>query len=183
MRAEQTAHYALRVSENDATPGRVATVLAGVPGADRAAPGTLGGDAWGAFLRAHASLMRVLDSELERRADVSLSDFDVLIQLGISPDDRLRMSELARRALISRSGMTRRVGQLEERGLVIRRPDPADRRSVVISLTEEGTALLRTALPVHIEGIATHFLDRLTDADLVQLRDNLDKVVIDCDFG
>ena len=48
------------------------------------------------------------------------------------------MSELARRALISRSGMTRRAGQLEERGLVARQPDPADRRSVVLTLTDEG---------------------------------------------
>lgn len=127
--------------------------------------------------------MRVLDTELTQGAGLSLSDFDVLIQLGLSDGARLRMSELARKTLISRSGMTRRAGQLEERGLVARQPHAADRRSVVISLTDAGADVLRRALPVHFDGVNAHFLDRLSDDDLVQLRSALEKVVIDCDFG
>ena len=157
--------------------------LESVRGAERSRPGTAPNEAWGAFLRAHASLMRVLDNELAREAGVSLSDFDVLIQLGTATGARLRMSELARKALISRSGMTRRAGQLEERGLVARQPDRSDRRSVVISLTEAGTEVLRRALPVHFGGVGAHFLDRLTDDELVALQTTLEKVVIDCDFG
>jgi DNA-binding MarR family transcriptional regulator len=162
---------------------QVNQILEGVAGAHRGVPGTAAGEAWGAFLRAHASLMRVLDSELVQGAGVSLSDFDVLIQLGTAEGARLRMSELARRTLISRSGMTRRAGQLEERGLVARTPHAEDRRSVVISLTEEGAEVLRRALPVHFAGINRHFLDRLSDDELAQLRSALEKVVIDCDFG
>ena len=152
-------------------------------GGDRGRPGSPAGEAWGTFLRSHASLMRTLDGELVRGADLSLSDFDVLIQLGLSEGARLRMSELARKALISRSGMTRRAGQLEERGLVARQPDPADRRSVVLTLTEEGGRVLRAALPVHFSGVHAHFLDRLTDEELSTLSNVLQKVVIDCDFG
>jgi DNA-binding MarR family transcriptional regulator len=154
-----------------------------VEGGERGRPGSLTGEAWGTFLRAHASLMRVLDGELVRGADLSLSDFDVLIQLGLAEGARLRMSELARKALISRSGMTRRAGQLEERGLVARGPDPADRRSVVLTLTDEGARVLRVALPVHFSGVHAHFLDRLTDEELTGLGNVLQKVVIDCDFG
>jgi DNA-binding MarR family transcriptional regulator len=150
---------------------------------DNGRPGTPTGEAWGRFLRAHASLMRVLDSELVEGANLSLSDFDVLIQLGQAEGARLRMSELARRALISRSGMTRRAGQLQERGLVARQPDPTDRRSVVLTLTHEGLRVLREALPVHFRGIHAHFLDRLTDDELAGLGDMLQKVVINCDFG
>jgi len=157
--------------------------LDAISGAQRGRPGTPAGEAWGAFLRAHASLMRVLDNELLRGADLSLSDFDVLVQLGIAKGARLRMSELARKTLISRSGMTRRAGQLEERGLVARQPDVADRRSVMITLTDAGAVVLQRALPVHFSGINAHFLDRLTDEELASLRDVLDKVVIDCDFG
>jgi DNA-binding MarR family transcriptional regulator len=146
-------------------------------------PGTPTGEAWGGFLRAHASLMRVLDTELSKEAGVSLSDFDVLVQLAMADGARLRMSELARRTLISRSGMTRRVGQLEERGLVSRKADLEDRRSVAVTLTEAGVAQLRTAFPVHVRGIDTHFLSRLDDAELAQVRSAMDKVVIDCDFG
>jgi DNA-binding MarR family transcriptional regulator len=150
---------------------------------DRGRPGTPTGEAWVAFLRAHASLMRVLDSELVQEANLSLSDFDVLIQLGQAEGARLRMSELARRALISRSGMTRRAGQLEERGLVARQADPTDRRSVVLALTDEGLRVLHEALPVHFRGVHEHFLDRLTDTELVGLGEVLQKVVINCDFG
>jgi len=93
------------------------------------------------------------------------------------------MSELARKTLISRSGMTRRAGQLEERGLVARQPHAADRRSVVITLTDEGAAVLRRAVPIHFKGVNAHFLNRLTDQELASLRAALEKVVIDCDFG
>ena len=157
--------------------------LDSVSGAERARPGTPAGEAWGSFLRAHASLMRVLDSELESSAGLSLSDFDVLIQLGMAEGATLRMSELARKTLISRSGMTRRAGQLEERGLVSRQPHAADRRSVTISLTDQGVDVLRSALPVHFDGVSRHFLDRLSDLELAQLRSALEKVTIDCDFG
>ena len=159
------------------------TVLEGVDVPDRGRPGTSAGDAWGAFLRAHASLMRVLDAELVQGAEISLSDFDVLVQLGLAEGGQLRMSELARRALISRSGMTRRAGQLEDRGLVSRQPHAADRRSVVIALTDEGTRVLRRALPVHFRGVGAHFVDRLSDEELAQLKSALEKVAIDCDFG
>jgi DNA-binding MarR family transcriptional regulator len=170
--------------ENATDVGRsIEEAMDALEGGDRGQPGSPAGVTWGAFLRAHASLMRTLDGELVRGADLSLSDFDVLIQLGLAEGARLRMSELARKALISRSGMTRRAGQLEERGLVARQPDPSDRRSVVLTLTGEGARVLRAALPVHFAGVHAHFLDRLTDEELTQIGSVLQKVVIDCDFG
>lgn len=167
----------------DASHDQIQDKLEGLDVQGRLRVGSPTGDAWDTFLRAHASLMRVLDAELAHGAGVSLSDFDVLIQLGLSEGARLRMSELARKALISRSGMTRRAGQLEERGLVERQPDPGDRRSVIITLTAEGNDVLRRALPVHIKGVNAHFLDRLSNEDLATLRSCLEKIVIDCDFG
>lgn len=173
----------IRVEAPEAVDERLRTVLGRVDADTRALPGTPAGEAWGGFLRAHASLLRVLDSELEREAGLSLSDFDVLIQLAMSEASRLRMSELARRALISRSGMTRRVGQLEVRGLVARQPDVHDRRSVTVSLTGEGAAVLRAAFPVHFRGIEAHFLSRLEDDELEQLGRTMEKVQVACDFG
>lgn len=169
--------------QGETIQNHVEALLASVRGAERTLPGTPAGDAWRAFLRAHASLMRVLDTELLNGVELSFSDFDVLIQLGTAKGARLRMSELARKALISRSGMTRRAGQLEERGLVARQPDLKDRRSVVITLTDAGAEVLQRALPVHFSGVSTHFLERLTDDELAALQSALEKVVIDCDFG
>src|SRR3954469_19823069 len=83
-------------------------------------PGGRGMDAWHALLRAHATLMRQLAMDLESETGLALADFDVLAQLSLAGGE-LRMTELAARALISRSGMTRRVARLVDEGLVRRR--------------------------------------------------------------
>src|SRR5882762_3657206 len=80
-------------------------------------PGKRGLQAWDALLRAHATLLRQLETDLESKAGLALADFDVLAQLAIAGGS-LRMTELADRALISRSGMTRRVSRLVQQGLV-----------------------------------------------------------------
>src|SRR5207244_2380672 len=82
-------------------------------------PGRRGLEAWRSMLRAHASLMRRLDTDLERETGLALADFDVLAQLAAAHGE-LRMTELADRALISRSGMSRRVARLTEEGLLRR---------------------------------------------------------------
>src|SRR2546428_11739795 len=86
--------------------------------------------AWRSLLRAHATLMRQLETDLQQQAGLALADYDVLAQLAIA-DGELRMTELANRALISRSGMTRRVARLVDEGLVRRSETNADGRGVV----------------------------------------------------
>ena len=152
-------------------------------GGERLAPDRPAGRAWSVFLRAHASLIRQLDRELERDAAMPLADFDVLMQLALADPDRLRMAELAERALVSRSGMTRRVERLAAAGLVTRSVHSADRRSVIVSLTDAGIERLREALPIHVRGVEQHFADRLGDTELVRLEEVLSKVVVNCDFG
>src|SRR5438132_13992728 len=80
-------------------------------------PGRRGLEAWRSMLRAHATLIRRLDTDLERETGLALADFDVLAQLA-EANGELRMTELAARALISRSGMSRRVARLADQGLV-----------------------------------------------------------------
>src|SRR5881392_1897565 len=82
-------------------------------------PGRRGLKAWGSLLRAHATLIRRLDTDLERETGLALADFDVLAQLAMAHGE-LRITELAERALISRSGMSRRVARLADEGLVRR---------------------------------------------------------------
>src|SRR5438094_51954 len=74
-------------------------------------PGRRGLEAWRSLLRAHATLMRQLEADLEKKTGLALADFDVLAQLALAGGE-LRMTDLAARALISRSGMTRRVARL-----------------------------------------------------------------------
>jgi DNA-binding MarR family transcriptional regulator len=145
-------------------------------------PGRRGLEAWRSLLRAHATLVRRLDADLERETGLALADFDVLAQLAAAHGE-LRMTELADRALISRSGMTRRVARLVGEGLVRRADTDADGRGVVVALTEAGIARLAETTPVHARGISKLFVAQLDDRELAILERALGKVIIDCSFG
>ncbi|MDX6632894.1 MAG: hypothetical protein QOG26_899 [Solirubrobacterales bacterium] len=145
-------------------------------------PGRRGVEAWTALLRAHATLIRRLDTDLERETGLALADFDVLAQLA-NAGGELRITELADRALISRSGMTRRVTRLVDEGLVRRDKAGTDARGVVVSLTKKGIARLGETTPVHARGISELFVAQLDDRELAVLERALSKVVVDCSFG
>ena len=145
-------------------------------------PGERGLDAWRSLLQAHATLMRRLDTDLQKETGLALADFDVLAQLARAGGE-LRMTDLALRALISRSGMTRRVARLVREGLVARANDDADARGVVVALTDAGVARLNETAPVHLRGVAKLFVAQLDDQELAVLERALDKVTVDCTFG
>jgi len=145
-------------------------------------PGRRGLEAWRSLLQAHATLMRQLDTDLERKTGLALADFDVLGQLALAGGE-LRMTDLAARALISRSGMTRRVSRLVDEGLVRRADTDADARGVVVVLTEAGVARLTEAAPVHLRGVSDLFVARLNQKELAVLKSVMDKVTVDCTFG
>ena len=145
-------------------------------------PERRGLDAWVSLLQAHATLLRRLESDLERETGLALADFDVLAQLARAGGE-LRMTELAARALISRSGMTRRVARLVEEGLVRRADADADGRGVVVALTDAGVARLSETAPAHARGISKLFVAQLDDQELAILEGALSKVIIDCSFG
>jgi DNA-binding MarR family transcriptional regulator len=145
-------------------------------------PGRRGLKAWEALLRSHATLLRQLDKDLEKETGLPLADFDVLAQLAVAGGE-LRMTELADRALISRSGMTRRVARMVEEGVVRRANVAADARGVVVALTEAGVARLAETAPVHARGIADLFVARLDDQELAAVENALEKVILDCGFG
>ena len=125
--------------------------------------------AWSAFLRAHARVVRELERELQVEEEMALSDYDVLVQLAAADQRRLRMSDLADRLLLSRSGATRLVDRLVAAGLVERVVCESDRRGQWAALTDAGYRRLRRAAPTHLRGVAAHFLDRLSDDDLASL--------------
>ena len=145
-------------------------------------PGGRGLGAWGSLLRAHATLMRRLDTDLERETGLALADFDVLAQLAAAHGE-LRMTELADRALISRSGMSRRVARLVDEGLVRRDRAGTDARGVVVALTEAGIARLTETAPIHARGVSKLFVAQLNDRELAVLERALNKVIVDCSFG
>lgn len=132
--------------------------------------------AWRTFLRAHARVLRELERELQSEERLALTDYDVLVQLAAAGERRLRMSELADRLLLSRSGATRLVDRLVTEGLVERASCESDRRGQWASLTDAGYRRLRQASPTHLRGVAAHFLDRLTAQELADLERMLGRI-------
>jgi DNA-binding MarR family transcriptional regulator len=124
---------------------------------------------WRSFLRAHAQLIRTLEAELAQAADMPIASYDVLVQLAEAPDHRLRMTDLADRVLLSRSGLTRMIDRLERDALVRREPVPDDARGMYAVLTRAGVERLRSASHVHLPGVGAHFVKRFNRHELDQL--------------
>jgi DNA-binding MarR family transcriptional regulator len=145
-------------------------------------PDRRGLDAWGAFIRSHASLMRRLATALVEETGLTMGDFDALAQLAQAGGE-LRMTELSARAFSSRANMTRRIDRLVDEGLVRRTKSDADARGVVVALTDAGIARLTETVPVHLRGVAELFIDPLDDEELAVLERAMTKVTHDCTFG
>ncbi len=131
--------------------------------------------AWRLFLEAHAKTIRRLEQELADEQDLALSWYDLLVQLQEN-GGAMRMGELARRLLISRSATTRFVDRVEAAGLVMRSVSSDDRRGMNVVLTDPGFQRLKSASPTHLRGIEHHFADRLSDEDIDELARILDKL-------
>lgn len=134
-------------------------------------------DSWRAFLRSHAHVTRQLERELLAEHGMGLAEYDVLVQLAAVPDRQLRMSELAERLLLSRSGATRLIDRLEASGQVERVSCESDRRGQWATLTSAGLDRLRAAWPTHMRGIREHFLSRIPPGEREHLRRSLERLL------
>jgi len=130
--------------------------------------------AWRAFLDAQASILRHLEAELVAKERMTLAEYDVLYQLAVAGDRRLRMTELSERVRLSRSGLTRLVDRLVEAGLVTRGHCASDRRGTFAELTPEGIDRVRRARPVHLRGVRRHFVERLSADQLTAVAEALE---------
>jgi DNA-binding MarR family transcriptional regulator len=133
--------------------------------------------AWRAFLYAYSVVVPTLDRELVRALGLSLNQFEVLTWLRRAGERGLRMSELASRVVLSPSGCTRAVDQLERMGLVERCVFEGDKRGYLATLTSEGRAFLRKATKVHLQGLREHFLNHLSRTELEHLSTALEVVL------
>jgi DNA-binding MarR family transcriptional regulator len=118
-----------------------------------------------------AWLPDALDAQLQRDAGISHFEYQVMAMLSMSPDRRLRMSELAAVANGSLTRLSRVVDRLDARGWVCRRPDPDDGRYTLAVLTEAGWDKVVQTAPGHVAEVRRLVFDPLTNAQARQLRD------------
>jgi DNA-binding MarR family transcriptional regulator len=133
-------------------------------------------EAWIPFLRAHAAITRELSSRLESRHGLTLSDFDVLVQLYYAPDHRLRRVDIARTVLLTASGVTRLLDGLERAGLVEKARCETDARVTYAVLTDSGKTIFETALATHATDVEELFNAPFDDQERAALGELLGRL-------
>src|SRR3981081_1228639 len=139
--------------------------------------------AWRAFLDAQASILRRLGADLVKEEDITLAEYDVLVQLSFAPDGRLRMTALSDRVRLSPSGLTRLVDRLVRSGLVKRGRCASARSGHSALLAPAGTGRSPPAAPVHRGGMREYFSKRLSPAQLAAVAEALEPLGRDMPLG
>lgn len=132
--------------------------------------------AWRALLLAQNGAVRAIEAALAVAGTVTLSWYDVLLELNAAPERRLRMQDLAARVVLSRTRVSRLVDEIVRAGLVERIPDPDDGRATFAAITGRGREALRKAAPRYLAGIEEHFTSLFTAAERAELTSLLQRV-------
>ncbi len=132
---------------------------------------TLRDAAWAGLLHAHARLVSSMNAALVAEDLLDMSSYDVLVTLKRAPDHQLRLSELADRVVLSRSGLTRLVDRLEQQGYLKRAIDKADRRGQFAVLKYAGDVALFRTWTVYSKLIQEQFGSQISDSEARVLRD------------
>jgi len=120
------------------------------------------GHAWAVMLTAHATLIERIETALAEAGLPPLGWYDVLWELEKVEGGRLRMHELARRVVLSRSNLTRLADRLEDARLIEREDTPHDRRGYHCVITRAGLAMRRKMWPVYRAEIERLFSRHVT---------------------
>ena len=126
-------------------------------------------EAWRGLLRVHARLTRAMSAELEDKYRITLSEYEVMLEVVDSELGSVRLNELAVRAQLTVSGLSRLVDRLERRGLVERCSTESDGRGRVLAMTEAGKALFDEVRRVHVTSVRELFLSHLGEPERKQL--------------
>ncbi|MFB6813153.1 MarR family winged helix-turn-helix transcriptional regulator [Streptomyces sp. NPDC056347] len=117
---------------------------------------------WRAYLHATTLMEDHLDRQLQRDAGMPHIYYGLLVQLSQAPRRRMRMTELAKDAKITRSRLSHAVARLERSGWVRREECPSDKRGQNAVLTDDGFEMLRRSAPGHVDAVRQAMFDRLT---------------------
>jgi DNA-binding MarR family transcriptional regulator len=134
-------------------------------------------DLWADLLRVTNTIHARVTEDLVGGADISPEEVELLMRLSRAPEERLRMVEVSRSLLLSKSGVTRLVDRLEQRGLVERASCAEDRRVVYTRLTEPGRRALGEASPLLVAAVAEHLGRHLDVQEIARMRQALGAVL------
>jgi DNA-binding MarR family transcriptional regulator len=129
--------------------------------------------------RIHLEVTRLLTYQLGQELQpfgLTHNDYQILVELSESDERRMRMSDLARATLQSKSRLSHQISRMEKVGLVRRESCESDRRGLFTVLTDEGWETMRRVAPHHVASVRAHFIDLLPEKDLDALHKALSPV-------
>ena len=132
--------------------------------------------AWTRLLRAHATTTRLLSVQLQTEHGLTINDYEALQVLSCAEENRMKRVDLARRLVLTPSGVTRLLEGLERTGLVARAACPSDLRVTYAQLTDAGAEKLQEASCGHVSSIKALLEEHLSAGEIDQLVAVLGKV-------
>jgi DNA-binding MarR family transcriptional regulator len=132
--------------------------------------------AWLALLETANVVQHATDRRVRDAVGLTFAQLEILARIAETGNAGMRMTDIADILVVSRSGLTYQMGQLEKRGLVSRAPSIDDERSVIASITPAGLELVTSAAPHYVDVVKSLFLDHVTPRNLTVLADILDGV-------
>jgi DNA-binding MarR family transcriptional regulator len=128
------------------------------------------------LLRAQAVTTRELSASLLSEHGLTINDYEALLVLSSAPDQRLKRVDLARRLLLTPSGVTRLLEGLESAGLVERAACASDLRVTYAALTDRGREKLTEASCAHVASVRALFEEHFSEEEIEQLGEMLGKL-------
>ncbi len=133
--------------------------------------------AYVALIASSTLLQRAVERNLRDQADLTQVQFEILMNLSIAGDSGMRMAQLADALIVSRSGLSYQVAQLEFRGWMTRERSADDERGVVARITPAGERMRQRVFAGHVDIVRTAFLDAIEPRELAVLTAVLERVV------
>jgi DNA-binding MarR family transcriptional regulator len=127
------------------------------PGEDRA---------WRSFVHARNRLFLRLARHLLQDSGVTEGDYEVLAVLSQHPAGRMSAQELGALLQWEKSRLSHQARRMQKQGLIVREPNPADARSVIICLLPAGERAIKDAAPQHVQNVRRHFISLFTPDEL-----------------
>lgn len=119
--------------------------------------------AWARLLRAHKVLLEHVQGALAQAGLPPLEWYDLLLELDLADDKRLRFADLGERIVLSRSNLTRLCDRLEKEELIAREKCEEDRRGLYAVLTPKGAELRKRMWPVYKRAVQAHFSAHMSE--------------------
>ncbi|WP_213814877.1 MarR family winged helix-turn-helix transcriptional regulator [Glaciihabitans sp. dw_435] len=137
--------------------------------------------AWKKLVAVVELLPGVLDSQLQRDAELTHFEYFTLAMLSEAPEHTLRMTALAAITNATLPRLSHVATRLEKRGYIQRSPCPDDRRATNATLTPQGWDKVVATAPGHVTTVVDNVIDPLNARDIADLDRIMTKLLVPLD--